>query len=630
MSASASTGASAGAASPGAADDAAGGARAWARFTGARSAQEFCAAWLELQCAAIPGAAAGLLALEAGNGRFGPSAVWPEEAHDLSALAPVAERALATRRPVAERLGSGAVLIAHPIDIRGALYGAAAIALSPRGESAAARDLQALQWGAGWLEVLFRRRQADADSAALRRAETALELCVGALESPDPRGAAMALANALCARLGARSAAVGLRRGRRMELMAISGGAWFRRRSELALALASAMEESLEQLAPTAWPELPRTAGRISVAQKALADRGGGGAAISAPLLAAGRPVGAVVVEFDPMTGGAGQAAGSAAGDEAALLLEAAAALAGAALEDKARAHRLIAGRGPAALGRFWRDLRDPRRVTGKLALLALAGLVGWLCLSPAELRVTARAAVEGEVQRAVTAPVDGFVDAAPLRAGDVVEEGALLVRLDDRDLALEALRLRSELAQAMKEYRDALARKDRQEAALLQSRIDETEAQIALADAQRARLEIRSPIGGVVVSGDLTQSLGSPVGKGEELFVVAPLSGYRVVLEVDERDVLLVRPGQEGVLTLSALTDARLAFDLVHVTPVSTPRDGRNFFRAEARLRDAGAPLRPGMEGVGKIGIRRSVPAWVWLRPVVEWARLTLWRWTP
>ena len=68
-----------------------------------------------------------------------------------------------------------------------------------------------------------------------------------------------------------------------------------------------------------------------------------------------------------------------------------------------------------------------------------------------------------------------------------------------------------------------------------------------------RARAAV-SPIDGFVVSGDLCQLLGTPVEQGKTLFQIAPLDEYRVVLEVDERDLPIWRSGQHGELALSGM----------------------------------------------------------------------------
>jgi len=130
------------------------------------------------------------------------------------------------------------------------------------------------------------------------------------------------------------------------------------------------------------------------------------------------------------------------------------------------------------------------------------------------------------------------------------------------------------------------------------------------------------------VVSGDLSQLLGTPVEQGKVLFQIAPLDAYRVILEVDERDIAQVRVGQEGELALSGIPAHPMHFAVKQITPVSTAQEGRNYFRVEAKLDDPSARLRPGMEGVGKIDIGSRKLIWIWTHSLVDWLRLWAWKW--
>jgi hypothetical protein len=119
-------------------------------------------------------------------------------------------------------------------------------------------------------------------------------------------------------------------------------------------------------------------------------------------------------------------------------------------------------------------------------------------------------------------------------------------------------------------------------------------------------------------------------VEKGKVLFEVAPLSSFRVVLHVDERDVAYVKAGQRGTLLLGAFSQDPVGFTVQQVTPVSDPKDGRNTFRVEAELAQNSFHLRPGMQGVGKIEIEDARYLWIWSREIVNWLRLAAWRWLP
>jgi RND family efflux transporter MFP subunit len=246
------------------------------------------------------------------------------------------------------------------------------------------------------------------------------------------------------------------------------------------------------------------------------------------------------------------------------------------------------------------------------------------------EYRVTAHATVQGEVQRAVVAPFDGYIAASSARAGDRVAAGQELGRLDDKDLVLEQQNLTSQRGQLVGEYREALAGHDRAESTVKKARIDQIDAQLALVDEKLRRTRMTAPFDGLIVTGDISQSLGATVERGQVLFEMAPLDGYRVILQVDERDVADVAVGQSGALVLSSLPDERFRFSVAKITPVAESEEGKNFFRVEAKLEEGSERLRPGMEGVSKIEIGDRKLAWIWTHRLTDWLRLWSWTWLP
>jgi hypothetical protein len=82
--------------------------------------------------------------------------------------------------------------------------------------------------------------------------------------------------------------------------------------------------------------------------------------------------------------------------------------------------------------------------------------------------------------------------------------------------------------------------------------------------------------------------------------------------------------------LSLTGTSAKTLPFTVTKVTAVATAEDGRNFFRVEASVAENDLPLRPGMEGIGKIEVGRRNLLWTWTRSLVERAELFLWAWTP
>jgi multidrug resistance efflux pump len=261
----------------------------------------------------------------------------------------------------------------------------------------------------------------------------------------------------------------------------------------------------------------------------------------------------------------------------------------------------------------------------GGLLLLVL------LLLPIAQFRVSADAALEGRVQRAAAVPFSGFIARSNARAGDIVQAGEVLAVLDDRDLRLEHARSIGEVSQLDRQYRQALAQHERSEMNLYGAQLRQAEAELRLIEYKLARVNIVAPIGGVLVSGDVSQLVGSPVEEGEVMFEVAPLGDFRVALQVEEGDISYLEPGQEGRFAPTGLAGRTVPFTVTKLTSVTANEDGKNVFRVEAEL-GQGAPdtLRPGMEGIAKVEIDRRSQLWIWTRGLRDWFSLFLWKWLP
>jgi multidrug efflux pump subunit AcrA (membrane-fusion protein) len=174
------------------------------------------------------------------------------------------------------------------------------------------------------------------------------------------------------------------------------------------------------------------------------------------------------------------------------------------------------------------------------------------------------------------------------------------------------------------------MAERDRSQVRILQAQMQQAEVELDLIAEQRRRTRLVAPFDGVITRGDLSQSLGSPVERGEVLFEVAPQDDYRIILEVDGSDIAFVRAGQAGRITLQALPGQARPFTVHRVTPISSVEEGRSFFRVEASLEGVGAGLRPGMDGVAKIDIGSRSLLWIWTHSALDWLRMAWWAWVP
>lgn len=600
-------------------------AAAWARFSSARDAAEFCASWLAILCAQI-GRANGALLLVGpeADGAFRPAAVWPDAARNLQYLAPAAEKALNERRGVllprdAKAAREPGALVGYPIEVSGTLRAALALDLSGP-EPALQQALRLVHWASAWLVDQFRQQDLRERDARLSRLALATDLVATALQEQRFAPSALAVANELAGRLSCDRVSIGLDASGSVEVKAISHNASFDPKTNLVRLIGEAMDEVLDLDATIVYPA-PGDDAAAAMAHAELAREFKDTALCSVPLLQDGRAIGVLTLErgrgerFDAATVEVCQTAGMLLGPILGLKRD----------NERGGWER---ARETAAAGA--RALFGPRHPGAKLLAVLAVLAVAFLAVAAGEYRISAKTVIEGEVQRAAVAPFEGYIAESRVRAGDRVAKGQLVARLDERDLRLERNRLESEREQLLGRHRQALAAADRAQMAMVAAQISQADAQLSLVEDKLSRAALLAPFDGVVVSGDLSQLLGTPVEQGKVLFQIAPLDAYRVILEVDERDIAQVRVGQPGELALSGIPDQKLRFAVKQITPVSTSEDGRNYFRVEAQLDDASARLRPGMEGVGKIAAGSRKLVWIWTHPLVDWLRLAAWKWLP
>jgi RND family efflux transporter MFP subunit len=585
--------------------------------------------WLSVQCAMIRGVTRGILVFAAPEGGAGaPAARWPDDAGACADLASAANAALTQRcaitdtRPAGTSTGPGPGAgsglgcgrIALPFSLPGRA-GAVAIELADFKESESQPIVDLLEFGITWLGALMR------EEAANERLVTVVELLGVAFEQGRFRAAATGVATDLAMRLDCERVSIGVERRGHVRVEALSHSASFDGKANLIRDLGLAMEEAYDQDATIVEPAPAGSTARITREHERLTGEHGAGAVCTVPTASGGRIAGAITFErgqqktFD---------------SETIRLCEDAASLLGPILELRRAADARLYERARELLHVGRTRLFGPGHPAFKLGTAIAVGILLLVTLAKGDYRVTAAATLEGRVQRAIVAGLDGYIAQASARAGDIVRRGQPLGRLDERDLLLERRKWQGRHEQLWKEYREALAAHDRTEVNITSARLGQAKAQLDLIEENLARTRLVAPFDGIVVRGDLSQSLGSPVERGDVLFEVAPLDGYRIILKVDERDIAEITAGQRGQLALSAMPGKTLQLTVERVTPVASAEDGHNYFRVEARLERPSHSLRPGMEGIAKIEVDRRRFLWIWTHGLFDWLRLWAWSWWP
>lgn len=569
---------------------------------------------------------------------YQPVAKWPLKSK-VSRFAKVSHKVLEKKRGLLTPIddGSGHMAAAYPIFVNGDLFGVVGIALNSNTQADINRIMFQLQWSQGWLERLINRIQLRREAHVRQQLESSMRLLAVVQSEQDFARACMAFVTELATELHCDRVSLGFPKGKHVVVQSLSHSAQIEKRMNLIRAIGLAMEEAIIFGKAIRYP--PQKGDEMIFADhQALADQYACGSILTLPVYANDTYYCVITFERSSKITGSAKAMDNNYGGKLSQgfsqedidYCRSIAVLSAPSLEEKRLNHRSIWRKMGSALMEQCRHFIGPRYVWQKILVASLLAIIIFFAFAKGEYRVSTDSVLEGSIQRVIVAPFAGYIKTVGPKAGDIVDERQLLVGLDDKDLRLERLGYVTEAQQYQKEYQDAFAKRDRVAGNIAKAQLAQVEAKLALVDAKLRRANITAPFAGIIISGDLSQRVGGFVDRGEELFKLAPLDDYRLLLYVDEHRIGDLMVGQSGQLVLAALPYQSFAFEIVNITSETTAKDGKNTFRVEAQLLEKSPVLRPGMEGVAKVSIGERHLIDIWTRSLRDWMRLFIWKWLP
>ena len=578
--------------------------------------------WLETVCSLLPEVhSAVFMVPDQENNQLHLLARWPEGLNKHQDFFATVKFALRKRKEVclARALvvnGQALDYFAKPVYIRSRLAGVLAIKMKHLPTSKHLAVFHSLRRSIKWLGLASFDRPEPGNDEFYRHVVGVLASC---FEQGSYQQGLMRMVAELTSHFNCERVAFAELQGHHCRVVALSNSAEFDQRSNLVQKIADAMDEAVEQDHAILFPN-PESK-LIQRAHQELARKFGSGSIATIPLITEREVFGAITLlgsEELPLE------------DKTLDLCQQTLSLLTPFLALKRDQERGILSKLADSCADGLGALFGFRHLRTKLIATMVAVFFISISMVEANFRVTADAVLEGEVQRVVAAPISGYLLSSAVRAGDTIRQGEVMASLNDAELKLELTKLNGRLQKSRREYREALSARDLVQVRVIKEQINQAKAEIELVDQQLASINLTAPFDGVVIEGDLSQMLGSPVERGDTLFKIAPLEGYRIILKVDERDISYVEAGQAGSLTLSSLSKWDLPLKVERIISVAKAEDGANIFRVEASLPDAPAALRPGMEGIGKINAGRERLVWIWTHEIIDWFRLWVWSWWP
>lgn len=582
--------------------------------------KRFSQQWLELLCQQLPDVDAAIFMLPSGNGdKMVAAARWPDQIDNPDSLSKVVQYVLKKQEPVAFTKAlttdeHSYDLFAVPVNAGLTLPGVVVVRIASQPENRHKAILMRLKLALNYLK-LASGEKAQTDDFYSR----IVGLLAACFEQESYQKGLVSMVTELTRAFQCERVAFAEYQGHYNRVVALSNSASFDERSNLMQQIADAMDEAMDQDKAIIFPD-----GQSKLIQRAhqeLARKYGSGSVLTIPLVNNQKRFGAVTLlrseenPFDQKTLQLCQ-------QTFALLTPF------LAMQREENKHPLVRAAGGLKSG--LQRLFGVRGLALKLVGLMILTVLAAGSFLKGEYRITADAVLEGKVQRVVAAPFAGYLQSSAVRAGDTVEAGQVLASLNDSDLRLQLSQLQGELQKVRREYREAQSKRDLVKVRVTNEQVNQITAEIDLKRQQLERINLTAPFTGVVIEGDLAQTLGAPVERGEPLFKIAPLDGYRIILKVDESDISRIVPGQQGQLILPSFTERDFRLTVDKITVAAEAENGANIFRVESSLAETTDLLRPGMQGLAKIGAGEQRLIWIWSHELTSWLRLWFWSWWP
>ena len=258
---------------------------------------------------------------------------------------------------------------------------------------------------------------------------------------------------------------------------------------------------------------------------------------------------------------------------------------------------------------------KDGRRSLQTRVTMAVAAGLLLLLLVPFPHKIHTDGLVRPKITRFVVARYNGILQESLVRPGDRVKKGDILARLDRRETETRLAALRAERDKAKKMFDQAMARGNTAAAQLARLDMLRYEEQLKEVLDQQRHLIIKSPVAGMVLSGDLQRAEGSPVSRGQTLFEVAPLDRMEVEVAIPEADIALVPEHAAVNLRFVAYPDQDWSGQFVRIEPKARIWENRNVFIGILEFDNQNQLLHPGMRAGARIKTGTRLLGWILFR---------------
>jgi len=229
--------------------------------------------------------------------------------------------------------------------------------------------------------------------------------------------------------------------------------------------------------------------------------------------------------------------------------------------------------------------------------------------------------------QVSVRPEINGRIEELPVDIGDKVKTGALLCRLDDRDLqiersqqltAIDGARLQLQkagrnFARSKQLFTDKLISQEvfddsKTDYDLATNALDRAEQALRLVDDKLRKTRILAPFDCTVLTRpvSLGQTVSGAAGfnSGTEVMSIANLNDMVVNAHVNQADVIRLQQGREVEIQAESVPGVKMLGIVERIAPQAVIKNGIKGFAARIAIKDIDPRVRPGMTAILSIPV--------------------------
>jgi len=254
--------------------------------------------------------------------------------------------------------------------------------------------------------------------------------------------------------------------------------------------------------------------------------------------------------------------------------------------------------------------------------------LVFFLVAFPLPLRVDGEAVV-APVRRAQVQPeVEGVISKVLAAEGQQVQQGQLLAEMEAWNAQSAVAEAQARYGSATLQMNRALAGNDGTAAGAQRAQVEYWRGELERARTLLDKLQLRSPIAGVIATPHVENFVGRKLGRGDTFAEVVDSSRDIVDVAIDDVDAGLLQVGQKASVKLNSFPTRTFHGQVMVISPKAERVHETPVFYSRVALNNADGAIRAGMEGRGKIRIGWRPAGYVLFRGPLLWTYSKLWYW--